>query len=108
MLMEKAGVVFFYIKDKKTGDEWEVTNREFLTVNQEKMMATQPDMILQFAHYLNNYYKTKGVQEFEVRAQSMVTLNGRASRPLIDSSINLIEEHESFSPKHWILPFEEK
>jgi hypothetical protein len=61
MLMEKAGTVFFYVTDPATGREGEVTNRDFLTPNQEKMMATQPDMILQFAHFLADHYRRQGI-----------------------------------------------
>lgn len=102
MLMEKAGVSFFYVKDKSTGDEWEIQNRDFLTINQEKMMATQPDMILQFAHYLEGYYRTKGIKDVEVRAKTFVTLNGSSSKPLIDETIDLTELKESFRNKTWI------
>jgi hypothetical protein len=107
MLMEKAGVAFFYITDPKSGDRWEVTNRDFLTVNQEKMMATQPDMILQFAHHLEDYYQRQGIKNVEVRAESMVTLNGRESRSLINPSVDLTNEKESFKAKNWITSFED-
>ena len=49
MLMEKAGTAFFYITDPETGRKGEVDNSQFLTPTQEKMMATQPDLILQYA-----------------------------------------------------------
>ena len=52
MLMEKAGYAVFRVHDPATGRRWEASNYEHLTPNQEKMMATQPDMILQFAHHL--------------------------------------------------------
>ncbi|HYG37077.1 MAG TPA: HTTM domain-containing protein [Cytophagales bacterium] len=105
MLMEKAGVAFFYVKDKTTGDEWEVTNRDFLTINQEKMVATQPDMILQFAKYLKEYYQKQGIENPEVRAKTFVTLNGRASRPIVDETIDLALEKESLKHKNWVTSF---
>ncbi|MGV3640532.1 MAG: HTTM domain-containing protein, partial [Adhaeribacter sp.] len=57
MLMEKTGTAFFYVRDPKTGNETEIHNRSYLTANQEKMMATQPDMILQFAHLLKKDFE---------------------------------------------------
>jgi hypothetical protein len=51
MLMEKAGTATFYVKDRKSGREGIVINSEFLNRHQEKQMAFQPDMMLQFAHY---------------------------------------------------------
>ncbi|MDV7400521.1 HTTM domain-containing protein, partial [Arthrospira platensis SPKY1] len=61
MLMEKAGTATFYVKDTRSGREGVVDNREFLNPHQEKQMAMQPDMILQFAHFLGRHYEEKGV-----------------------------------------------
>lgn len=108
MLMEKGGTAFFYIKDPVTGRQSEVTNCNYLTPNQEKMMATQPDMILQFAHFLKEEYKKKGIKGPVVTVESYVTLNGSGSRPFINDRIDLSQEEESFLPKSWILPYNEK
>ncbi|WP_114780666.1 HTTM domain-containing protein [Botryobacter ruber] len=107
MLMEKTGTAFFYVRDPRTGRESEIVNRDYLTPNQEKMMASQPDMLLQFAHLLRDDYKSKGIRNPQVRAEVYVSLNGRGSRPYIDPTVNLAAEQESFLPKTWILPFEE-
>lgn len=105
MLMEKGGTAFFYIKDQKTGGKTEVNISEYLTALQEKMMVTQPDMILEFAHFLSDKYKEKGIENPVVTANSFVTLNGNGSRLYIDSTVNLAKETESFDHKKWILPF---
>ncbi|MCS7075465.1 MAG: HTTM domain-containing protein [Bacteroidia bacterium] len=105
MLMEKAGTATFYVKDTRTGKEGLVNNREFLNDHQEKQMAMQPDMILQFAHFLGKYYEKKGIHKPEVRAEVYVTLNGRPSQLLIDPNINLMQEKDTFKPKKWILPY---
>ena len=108
MLMEKGGTAFFYVTDSKTGKKSEVINSEFLTPLQEKMMATQPDMILQYAHFLKKEYLKRGVDNPLITADGYVTLNGSGSRAFIDSRVNLAAEVESFAPKKWILPFEKK
>ena len=105
MLMEKTGTAFFYVRDPRTGNEAEINNREYLTVAQEKQMATQPDMILQFAHMLRDDYERKGIPSPQVRAEVYVSMNGRGSKLLIDSGVNLAAEKESFLAKTWILPF---
>lgn len=107
MLIEKAGTAFFYVGEKGTGKELEVDNAEFLSPNQEKMMATQPDMILQYARHLREVYAGRGVKEPIVRAEIYVTLNGSGSRPFVDSELNLAQEKEGWAHKAWILPFEE-
>lgn len=104
MLMEKAGYTVFHVHNPKTNKTWEVPNWQYLTPNQEKMMATQPDMILQFAHFLEQEYKNQGLEDVEIRAESHVTLNGRKSRPLINSNVDLTEEKRGFAHKEWILP----
>ncbi len=82
-----------------------VDNSEFLTTLQEKMMATQPDMILQYAHILRDHYQQHGFEEPRVYVDSYVALNGRIGRQFIDPNTNLADEHESFNHKTWILPF---
>lgn len=105
MLMEKVGSAFFTITEPHTGREWEPTNASYLTPLQEKMMATQPDMILQYAHYLGEEFKKQGVKDPEVRAKVYVSLNGRRSKLFIDPEVDLYQEKESFRAKSWVLPF---
>lgn len=105
MLMEKAGTAFFYVEDPKTGRKGEIDNSDYLTKNQEKMMATQPDMILQFAHFLEQEYKKMGIEDPVIKVESYVTLNGSGSRSFLNKEIDLTKEKESFSSKKWILPY---
>ena len=106
MLMEKAGYTTFNIKDSKTGREGEANLCQYLTANQQKMMATQPDMILQFAHFLDQEYRKQGIEDPEIRVDAYATLNGRGSRLFIDPSIDLSLQKESFAHKKWVLPWE--
>ncbi|MGE0569320.1 MAG: HTTM domain-containing protein, partial [Bacteroidia bacterium] len=106
MLMEKAGTAFFYVKDQTTGKEVEVNNKSHLTYLQEKMMATQPDMMIDYAKYLKSYYESKGFKNPEVRADCFVTLNGEGSKPFINNRVDLAAESNSFlSNKTWILQY---
>ena len=105
MLMEKGGTAFFYIKDARSHRRWEVVNGQFLTPLQERMMVTQPDMILQYAHHLHDVYKKRGINDPVITVEDYVTLNGSGSRLYLDSTVDLAKEQESFLPKPWILPF---
>lgn len=107
MLMEKAGYTVFHIYDKETGKIEQVNNYKYLTKTQEKQMSTQPDMILQFAHFLKEKYQEKGFVDPQITAESYVTLNGRRSKPFIDPKVNLVEIEEGWGHKTWILPLEE-
>jgi hypothetical protein len=106
MLMEKSGTCFFYVKEGANGKKFQVNNAEFLTSYQERMVETQPDMILQYAHILKQQYLAKGFSDPRVTVESYVSLNGTGSRLYIDSSVNLADEKESwFAAKKWILPY---
>lgn len=108
MLMEKGGTVFFHVKDPATGKSAEVVNSRYLNYFQETQMATQPDMILQFAHFLASEYAKKGIKAPVVTAESYVTLNGSGSQLYIDTTINLAKEQETlFGHNRWIHPFKD-
>lgn len=106
MLMEKAGYTVFNIADPFTGKHEQVQNYDYLTPNQEKMMSTQPDMIVQFAHFLKKEYQDKGFIDPVITTESYVSLNGRRSRLFIDPDQNLAAIQPSFAHKEWILPYE--
>ena len=105
MLIEKTGYAIFYVVDSVSDKKIEVNNREFLTPLQEKMMSTQSDMILQYAHFLKENYTKQGFQDPKVYAEVYITLNGRQNAPFINSKIDLAKEKDSFKHKPWILPF---
>ena len=102
MLMEKKGSSIFKIVNSKTNSFFYVNNDDFLTPVQEKQMSFQPDMILEYGHYLGNHFKSQGHQNIAVFVESYVSLNGRLSQQFIDPSINLMELKDTFKHKHWI------
>jgi hypothetical protein len=107
MLMEKAGSAEFIVKDKK-GNQVVVENAKFLTPLQEKMMSVQPDMLLQYAHFLRDHYTSRGFTSPEVYVDSYVSLNGRLGKPLVDPRTDLAQQKESFGHKPWILTFNDE
>lgn len=108
MLMEKMGQVQFKVVEPASGRTRLINNDQFLSVLQEKMMSTQPDMLLQFAHFLSSYYALPGQPAPQVFADTYVSLNGRLGRPLIDPTVDLAQQTESFAHKAWILPFDDE
>lgn len=103
MLMEKAGTAFFYVTDTSSKKKIDVNNRDFLTMNQEKMMATQPDMLVQYAHFLKKHFEEKGFKHIQVYADVYVNLNGRGSKQFIEPTIDLSKEQNNWKAKNWIL-----
>ena len=108
MLIEKKGFTEFKIVDRETSDSFYVLNKNFLTEFQERQMSFQPDFILEFAHYIGNYYNNNGYSDVEVYAESYVTLNGRTSKLFIDPDVDLMKENRGFSNKIWITKLEDE
>ncbi len=105
MLMEKMGISTFKIVNSETGAFFYVDNKDFLTPFQEKQMSSQPDFILEYAHFLGDHFTANGHKNVQVFVESYVALNGRLSEPFIDKNVDLYQEKESFKTKNWILPF---
>ncbi len=115
MLIEKAGYAEFLISDEVTKGHLVVNNADYLTPQQEKMMATQPDMILQFAHYLRDEFKDSVWHESNrsitiknpvVKVHSYVSLFNEGSRAFIDPSINLAAQKRGWHHKNWVVNYE--
>ena len=106
MLMEKAGYTQFTVKDGN-GKYIIVNNEEFLTRQQEKMMSTQPDMMLQYAHILADYYELQGFVNPSVYVDAYVALNGRIGKSMVDTQVDLAKEKESLGHKYWIINYNE-
>ncbi len=102
MLVEKTGLANFKIVDSDNGSFFYVNNDNFLTSFQEKQMSFQPDMILEYAHYLGDYYSSSNDMEVQVFVDSYVSLNGRKSQRFIKKDVDLYLEKESFRNKTWI------
>ncbi len=104
MLMEKAGHATFTVFDQKNNRKVQAANYDYLTPKQEKMMAMQPDMMLQYAQFLADEYQSKGFEDPMVTVDAFVTLNGRRNKRFIDPDTNLAALKDNWSHKDWILP----
>ncbi len=49
------------VKDHTGKKSWTVDNGQYLTPLQEKMMSSQPDLILKYAHYVADQFRAKDV-----------------------------------------------
>jgi hypothetical protein len=103
MVREKHGSTTFYVK-LRDGREVQVPPRRYLNARQEREMAAQPDLILQLAHRIARDFEEQGYGRVEVRAESLVSLNGRRARPMIDPTRDLASVEDGLAKKDWILP----
>ena len=103
MLMEKAGTATFYVTRSDTQKEGEIDNADFLLPHQEKQMAMQADLIVQYAHYLQSHFEKNKISVNKVRAEVYVTLQGKPSRLYFDPQLNLLALNHRKHPV-WLYP----
>jgi hypothetical protein len=118
MLIEKAGYAQFFIHEPRMNRKMLIENQNYLTPQQEKMMATQPDMILQFAHFLSSEFKDSTINESngeiiylgenpKITAKVKVSLFNKGSKDFINSNVNLSNIKRGLKHKEWILKYED-
>ncbi len=97
MISERGGTASFRTVDP-AGLVREVDPSIDLTPLQRRMMATQPDLILQYAHHLAD--QRPGAR---VYADVFVATNGHPSRRLVDPSVDLAAENDTIFGFDWVL-----
>jgi hypothetical protein len=116
MLMHKDGFATFYVHDKKSGGEIEINNNTYLSEHQIDQMATQPDMILQYAHFLKKTYKdtllhytnqTVHLTDPSIKARVLVNLNGRNSHLFVDKKHDLSLIPYNLAHRNWVEAYKE-
>lgn len=101
MLREKSGSLQYRVVTA-SGARVVVSPHEYLTEEQYREMAGQPDMILQLAHHIRDDYNARGLGPVKVYADSLVSLNGRAMRHLIDPQVDLVRVEDGMARAAWI------
>ena len=105
MVREKNGSVMYKVKYEGRRRARLVSPSQYLTADQEREMSGQPDIILQLAHHISADFEARGFRQVEVRADALVSWNGRMPTRLIDPTVDLAKEHISlFGNAYWILP----
>lgn len=108
MLVQKTGHTIFTVTDKRSQKRIVVDNTQFLTSFQERKMSFQPDMILEYAHFLGDYYKNTGFLDPKVTAESFVTLNGRLSSRLVKEDTDLLMYKDNLKGYKFITTFKDE
>jgi hypothetical protein len=104
MLRSKIGFGTFKIVHQDTGETTVVRPKDYLSERQERKLYTHPDMILQFAHFLEKEFEQEG-QKVAVYAKIRCKLNYRDYHDYIDPERDLTQVKWSFwTPSNWILP----
>ncbi len=107
LLRAKNSRALFRIVDRESGAEQEVSPVRFLPKPQLKTFGARPDMILQFAHYLQKELEALGYRNFAIYVDALVTLNGRKPELIIDPQLDLTQVKRGLKPKPYIMPLTE-
>ena len=104
MLREKSGSLEYRVVTGPDKAVVIVSPHEYLTEQQYREMAGQPDLVLQLAHHIRDEYLALGLGPVEVYADSRVSLNGRAARHMIDPEVDLARTEFGLARATWITP----
>jgi vitamin K-dependent gamma-carboxylase len=104
MVREKNGSIRYRVRWDGSGREVQVSPSQYLTSHQEREMSGQPDLILQLARHIAADFEARGHRNVEVRADALVSLNGRRAAPMIDADANLADERDTVAVMRWIAP----
>ena len=104
MVREKNGSITYRVRWRDAEREVQVPPSKYLTSHQEREMSGQPDLILQLAHRIAGDFRSRGYENVEVRADALVSLNGRHAAPMIDPEVDLARQPDTLALMSWIEP----
>jgi len=107
LLNNKVATIRILATDPVSKRIWEVPTANHLTRKQLIWMSDEPELILQFSHYIANELRKQGYEQIEIRAIVTASLNYRSPQLLISPSVNLAAEEQSLFPAKWIIPLQE-
>jgi vitamin K-dependent gamma-carboxylase len=108
MLRGKSAAIRFYGTERESRRTGAIPVRPFLTQRQVEKLGKEPDMILEFSHFLAGELATQGYDDIEIRALVLVSLNGRKPQLFIDPMIDLVPETRALWRRYpWIVPLRE-
>ncbi len=97
----------YYVTDRRTGQSGIVDLGHYLSMTQIPRLGGDVDMVLEFAHFLQEDLKREGHDEVEIRALVLASLNGRAPQLMIDPSVDLTQQERTIWHNPLILPLTE-
>jgi vitamin K-dependent gamma-carboxylase len=104
MVREKNGSITYVVESARAKRTWYVSPHRYLTDRQERELSTQPDLVLQLAHRVQEDFRAQGHDDVTVRVEALVSLNGRSAAPMIDPSVDLARVQDGLGKASWILP----
>ncbi len=102
-LRGKNSAIRFYTIDEDTQKWARFDLKPHLKLHQLFRMSRDPFMIRDFALFIDEFYRAKGIENVTVRAFALSSLNGRTPQLMIDPQVDLTQAE---LPDGWIMPLE--
>lgn len=106
MLRAKQGTLYFFVQKKNDTIMEKVDPLLHITPRQFDDIIGKPDLMLQFAHYLRDYYENLWGEKVKVYASSRISLNGRPRKEMIRPGTDLAKEKRTLWPYSWVRSLE--
>jgi hypothetical protein len=101
LIAHRQGSITFLLTNKGAEGTCEINNRSYLYAYQRAWLYN-PDLMVQFAHYIANEYEKRGAS-VDVNVWAAVTLNGREPRLLADPEVDLTTVGRTLGHHDWLL-----
>jgi len=101
-LRSKRGSAIYTVE--ANGQKWQVNPGDYLTRKQHRKMVCIPDMLLQFAQFLDEEWQRKGHTPDSVSVAVSCALNNRPRQVMVDPERNLLQVGRDQLASEWILP----
>lgn len=103
LVVEKLGSLELIVRDLDGVRTARVRPEAYFEPWQAKMIATQPDMILQFAHLVRDEAAAEG-REVAVYADAWVSFNGRPAARYVRADVDLARVEDGWGERWWLAP----
>jgi hypothetical protein len=101
-LRSKSGSALFHVH---TADQtWTVHPKDYLNAKQQRKMPCIPDMVWQFAQFLEQEWQRRGHADVGVTVTSECSLNGRDRQTFIKPGLDLTSVSRDQLAVNWLVP----
>lgn len=103
-LRTKRGTARFYLKSDDGHFLKTVDPAQYLNAKQVRKMSCIPDLLWQFAQFLEEQHSNDGARDIEVYVDTACSVNTRKAQPLVNRQIDLTSIERDTPSTEWITP----
>ena len=107
MIRGKKSALRYYATDTNTGRTGTIDLREYVTSFQLNRCSRDPRMIHELSQIIAAHLGELGFPGLQIRALSLVSMNGRKPQLMIDPNVDLAAERPGWRQPGWIVPLRE-